>query len=92
MLRPEAALRPVRYGLGVTSDVLHALPVLAIVGVIFLVYSRKGNHPPTYTLSEPWTHAPILWAATAEVVPGSGHDDPDHGGGVNVGGGASGRW
>jgi hypothetical protein len=82
----------VRYGLGVKSEVLHALPVLAIVGVIFLIYSRKGNHPPTYTLSEPWTHAPILWAATAEVVPGSGHDDAHHGGGVNVGGGASGRW
>jgi hypothetical protein len=78
--------------LGVNSGFFHAIPVLAIVGVIVLIYSRKGNHPATYTMSEPWTHAPILWAATAEVVPGSGHDGSHHGSAVNVGGGASGRW
>ncbi|MCI4675176.1 hypothetical protein K9U37_09865 [Mycolicibacterium litorale] len=53
--------------------------------------SRKGNHPATYKLSEPWTHEPILWAAIDEVVPGGG----PHGHGsdvVSVGGGASGKW
>ena len=38
-----------------------------------LIFSRKGPHPATYKLSEPWTHEPILWAAVDEVVPGGGH-------------------
>jgi hypothetical protein len=40
-------------------------------------------------------HAPILWAATGEVVPDSGHHgDQEHGHAnvVNIGGGVSGRW
>lgn len=60
---------------------------------MFLIYvvgkNRKDPHPETYTLSEQWTHAPILWAS----------DEPaDHGHGshgshpVTVGGGASGKW
>ena len=55
-----------------------------------LIFTRKGNHPRTYTLSEPWTHAPILWSATDEVVPGGhhGHGAPE----FSVGGGASGKW
>jgi hypothetical protein len=40
-------------------------------------------------LSEPWTHAPILWAATDEAVDKShGHDTAE----FSVGGGASGTW
>ena len=65
------------------------LAVLAILAA--LIFSRKGKHPATYTLSEPWTHEPILWAAVDEVIPGGGH----HGHGsdeVSVGGGASGKW
>ena len=73
---------------------IHALFVgipLAVVAVLAaLIFSRKGNHPATYTLSEPWTHEPILWAATDEVVGGAhhGHGTAE----VGVGGGASGTW
>ena len=58
-----------------------------------LIWSRKDPHPATYELSEPWTHPPILWAATDEAV-GSAHGG--HGGHgaseFTVGGGASGTW
>jgi hypothetical protein len=63
--------------------------VLLVLGLIYLIYSRTAERRPTYTLSEPWTHDPILWAATGEVVPGGDHE---HANVVNVGGGASGRW
>ncbi len=56
-----------------------------------LIYSRKGNHPATYRCPQPWTHGPILWAATDEVGAHGGHDGHGHAE-VNVGGGASGRW
>ena len=76
------------------AAVIHALFVgipLAVVAVLAaLIYTRKGNHPRTYTLSEPWKHAPVLWAATDEVVPGGHHG---HGASeFSVGGGASGKW
>lgn len=76
------------------AAVLHALFVgipLAVVALLaLLIFSRKSNHPATYKLSEKWTHAPILWAATDEVVPGGHHG---HGAAeLNVGGGASGKW
>ena len=48
------------------------------------VRALLGRRP--YSIPQPWTHAPILWAATDEVVPGG------HPAGVNVGGGVSGRW
>ncbi len=67
------------------------IPLLVVAILAALILPRKGNHPATYQLSEPWTHEPILWAAVDEVVPGGGH----HGHGsdvVNVGGGASGKW
>jgi len=67
-------------------------PALLLTAVLVaLIFARKGNHPATYKMSEPWTHEPILWSATDEVVPGGGH----HGHGtseVSVGGGASGKW
>jgi zinc transporter ZupT len=79
----------------VNSAVIHLLFVgvpLAVVAILAaLIFSRKGNHPATYKLSQPWTHEPILWAAVDEVIPGGGH----HGHGsdeVSVGGGASGKW
>lgn len=76
------------------SVALHALLVAAPLGTFLLFwalfYSRKGNHPATYTMSERWTHEPILWAATDESVPGGvhRHGNPE----LSVGGGASGRW
>jgi hypothetical protein len=79
----------------VNVAVVHALFVgipfgLAAVLALLLI-PGKSKHPKTYNMSEKWTHAPILWAAVDEVVPGGGH----HGHGsaeVSVGGGASGKW
>lgn len=55
-----------------------------------MTHARKSNHPATYTMSERWTHEPILWAATDETVPDAGHGHGDTA--LTVGGGASGRW
>ena len=73
------------------TGLMHAIPVVIVAALVFLIYRRKGDRPVQYTLSQPWTHAPILWAAVDEVVPGAGHHG-SHGEAVNVGGGASGRW
>ena len=67
------------------------IPLLVLAVLAVLIYSRKGNHPATYKLSEPWTHSPILWAAVDEVIPGGGHHG-QHSDEVSVGGGASGKW
>jgi hypothetical protein len=66
------------------------VPLLLVLVLVALIWSHKGPHPETYKMSESWTHAPILWAATDEVF-GHGHDA--HGGSeLSVGGGASGKW
>ncbi|AKN18596.1 aa3-type cytochrome oxidase subunit CtaJ [Mycobacterium haemophilum] len=69
------------------------IPLLLVVVLAVLILSRKGPHPATYKLGERWTHPPILWAATDEVV---GSDTGAHGGHgaseFTVGGGASGTW
>jgi hypothetical protein len=73
---------------------IHLLSVAVPAGLVLLlaalIYRHKGPHPETYKLPDPWTHTPILWAATEERV-GGGH----HGHGAaefSVGGGASGKW
>jgi hypothetical protein len=70
--------------------------VLVVAGLIALIYFRMGSRPATYTLSQPWTHGPVLWSATDEAIPDPGHE---HGHGtshgqtvLSVGGGASGGW
>ncbi len=65
------------------------IPLLLVAVLAALIWSRRGPHPATYKLSEPWTHPPILWAATDEDVGGRhGHGNSE----FSVGGGASGRW
>ena len=66
------------------------LPLLLVAVLAVLIWSHKGPHPATYKMPEPWTHPPILWAATDEAVGGghAGHDTPE----FSVGGGASGTW
>lgn len=73
-----------------STGFLHAIPLVVVAVVVLLIYRPKGERPQTYRLSERWTHAPILWSAVDETVPGGGHGG--HGHHVNVGGGASGRW
>lgn len=70
---------------------LVGIPLLLVIMVAAPIWSRKGPHPATYQLSEPWTRPPILWAATDERVGGGGHGH--HGESeFSVGGGASGTW
>ncbi|HME49392.1 hypothetical protein [Mycobacterium sp.] len=64
------------------------IPLLLVLILVALIWSRKEPRPPTYKLSEPWTHAPILWAAVDERV-GDPHGHPED---LTVGGGASGKW
>lgn len=65
------------------------IPALLVIVLAAMIWSRKGPHPASYKLSEPWTHAPILWAATDEAVGKShGHDTAE----FSIGGGASGTW
>ena len=69
------------------------IPLLLVAALSALIWSRKGPHPATYKLSEPWTHPPILWAATDEAVGGAHGGHGDHEGSeFTVGGGASGTW
>lgn len=71
-----------------THSLIGGVPLLVAAVFALLTLTKKGPHPDPYKLSEPWTHGPILWAATDEKV-GGGHE---HGHGFEVGGGASGRW
>jgi hypothetical protein len=64
------------------------VPLLVLLVLIALIWSRKGPHPAKYELSEEWTHAPILWAADEPADHGHG----GHGSHLTVGGGASGKW
>jgi hypothetical protein len=71
---------------------LVGIPLVLVAVLALLIWSRKGPHPATYKLSEPWTHPPILWAATDEAI-GGGHGHDGHGEAqFTVGGGASGTW
>jgi hypothetical protein len=68
---------------------LIGIPLLLVAVLSAMIWSRKGPHPATYKMSEPWTHPPILWAATDEAVGGHGGH---HASEFTVGGGASGTW
>ncbi|MDT5092751.1 MAG: hypothetical protein QOH60_2114 [Mycobacterium sp.] len=72
---------------------VHALfvgiPLALVVILAALIWSRKGPHAASYKMSEPWTHEPILWAATGEHV-GNPHGHGSHE--LKIGGGASGKW
>ena len=73
-----------------SAALLHGLPVLLVIALIALIYSRGRRNRPSYELSQPFTHEPILWAAVDETVPGvaDGHGDSR----LTVGGGTSGHW
>lgn len=74
-----------------THMIIGGIPVALYVVLYLLIWSKKPNRIPEYNLAEKWTHAPILWAATDEVVGsdhGHGHGSHDY----TVGGGASGKW
>jgi hypothetical protein len=76
----------------VTILEIHALfkgvPLLLVIVLVLLIYRRKGPHPATYKMSQPWQHEPILWAAVDERIGDHGHGPQE----LMVGGGASGKW
>ena len=74
-----------------THSLIGGVPLLVLAVLAALIFRRKGPHPATYKMSEPWTHAPILWAATDENV-GDGHGTATVRRSSTVGGGASGKW
>ena len=75
-----------------STALTHALLVLVPLGLTLvlaaLIWREKSPHPPTYKLSERWTHEPILWASEEPFDHGHG----GHGSHVTIGGGASGKW
>lgn len=76
-----------------THALLGGVPLALLLVLMLLIYgvgkNRKGPHPATYTLSEKWTHEPVLWASEEPVDHGhSGHGSQP----LTIGGGASGKW
>lgn len=69
--------------------VIGGVPLLLTAVLAAWIWRRKGPHPESYQLSEEWSHAPILWAATEETI-GAAHGHGSHE--LTVGGGASGKW
>lgn len=69
-----------------THSLIGGISLLVAAITALLTLTKKGPHPDSYEMSEPWTYGPILWAATEENV-GDAHAH-----GFEVGGGASGRW
>jgi hypothetical protein len=65
------------------------VPLLLIVVLAALIFRRKGPHPASYKMSEPWQHEPILWAAVDEDIGDHHGHGPQE---LTVGGGASGKW
>jgi hypothetical protein len=81
----------------VSTALTHALLVLVPLGLTLvlaaLIWRGKGPHPETYQMSEPWTHAPILWAADEPADHGHSAGHSGHGSHpLTIGGGASGKW
>ena len=74
--------------IALTHSLLGGVPLAVLLVLIALIFSRKGPHPATYKMSDPWAHAPILWAADEPADHGHG----GHGSHLTVGGGASGKW
>lgn len=73
----------------IAFTVIVGVPLLLTAILALLVWREPAPRPASYQLSEQWTHAPILWAATEEVI-GDAHGHGSHE--FSVGGGASGKW
>ena len=65
------------------------IPLLVVAALSAMIWSRKGPHPASYKMSEPWTHAPILWASDEPAEHGHGGHGSHP---LTIGGGASGKW
>lgn len=74
--------------IALTHSLLGGVPLLVFLLLAAVTLTKKSPHPPTYNLSEKWTHDPILWASDEPADHGHG----GHGTHVSVGGSASGKW
>ena len=73
----------------IAHSVMGGVPLLLFLLLAVIFLRKPGPHPASYKLSEQWTHEPILWAATDEVIGDAhGHGSLE----FTVGGGASGKW
>ncbi|WP_172798276.1 hypothetical protein [Mycobacterium sp. GA-1285] len=89
-----------------TYALLTLVPLGLTAVLAVMIWSKKGPHPASYKMSDPWKHAPILWAADEPADHGHATgrslaaDSAAHGGNVGehdthavtIGGGASGKW
>jgi hypothetical protein len=71
--------------IALAHSLLGGVPLLVLFVLVVLIFRRKGPHPATFTMTDEWTHEPILWAADEPA-------DHGHGSHLTVGGGASGKW
>jgi hypothetical protein len=69
---------------------LLGIPLLLVILLVAMIWSRKGPHPATYSMSESWTHPRPLGAEPDGCL---AHGHGGHGASeFSVGGGASGKW
>jgi hypothetical protein len=81
-VRPEGELLHAivyRYRVSILETVLIFLgiPLViygAIAGLSYLGKPLPGEKPVHFDLGQKWTHSPVLWSATDEVI-GAGHHD-----------------
>ena len=73
--------------MALTHSLFLGVPLVVVAILSAMIFTRKGPHPKSYSLSEQWTHEPILWAATEPADHSHAHSHP-----LTVGGGASGKW
>jgi len=71
----------------------------AIAGLSYLGKPLPGEKPVHFDLGQKWTHAPVLWSATDEVIGNGHHAAVSHGGHAAIesaqeliGGRASGKF
>jgi hypothetical protein len=72
------------------AHLIYMVPAAILTAILAaIIWSRKGPHPASYKMSDPWQHEPILWAAVDErVADAHGHGAKE----LTIGGGASGKW
>ncbi len=67
--------------------------IVGIVGALSFVSDRQpGLNITPYRLTDTWTRGPVLWSATDEVAPHSGHSVSPVSIADSIGGSASGKW
>lgn len=67
--------------------------IVGIIGALtYLSRKQPGLDVTPYRLTDKWTREPLLWSATDEVTPHSGHGAHGIDAADSIGGSASGKW